>query len=365
MKNRILIILLCVFIFLFSVGGTYYLVEYTTIFDPTNDRTLKNVEVTSSSLYESINKVYNSVFVVENYKGKELQSTGTGFVYKIDSKYGYVLTNEHVIENNTKIILTSMTGEEIDAKLLGSDEFIDLAVLQIPLESVSLVAQIGASEEANLGDIVFTVGTPLGKDYYGSVTKGILSGKDRLVEVNLTDGYDEDWVMKVLQTDASINPGNSGGPLCNVNGEVIGINSLKYAEETIEGMGFAIPIEYAMAHVETLENGEEIKRPYLGIFLIDLDNSYSLLNAGLTPDENVEQGTVVESVEKGMPAETAGLKRGDIILKIDDEEITSSAYLRYILYKYNVGDTITITYYRNGKTLETEVLLSEEYNSET
>jgi len=174
-------------------------------------------------------------------------------------------------------VLTNSIGEESEAEILGSDLYLDLAVLRVKKDFVTKVATLGSSENLNLGDIVFTIGTPLGKEYSGSVTKGIISGKDRMVEVDLSDQDLGIWIMKVIQTDASLNPGNSGGPLCNTSGEVIGINTLKYSEENIEGMGFAIPIEYVMAHIDVLESGKEIERPYLGLSLIDIDDSYSLL----------------------------------------------------------------------------------------
>ena len=172
--------------------------------------------------------------------------------------------------------------------------------------------------------------------------------------------------MKVLQTDTALNPGNSGGPLCNVNGEVIGVNSLKLTQETsgtssysVEGMGFAIPIEDALYYAETIEKGGSIKRPYIGVSMLDITNSYYLWQAKITIPDNVKAGVAIVDVESNSPADKAGIKKGDIITKIENDDISSVAKLRYELYKHSPGDKITVTYNRNGKELKTEVTLEE------
>ena len=166
-----------------------------------------------------------------------------------------------------KVTLVMSNDKTVDAEILGGDQYLDLAVLRIAKEDVIQVANIGNSENAKLGDTVFTVGSPMGYDYRGSVTSGILSGKERMVTVSVSSSSN-DWVMRVLQLDASINPGNSGGPLLNANGEVIGICSLKLVDDQIEGMGFAIPIEYAMSHASALENKEEMVKRHIAIEIL-------------------------------------------------------------------------------------------------
>ena len=249
-----------IIIFSFVMGGliTLSLLKWTPILSElvgNNTTIVKNGTQVyeKSSLAPAVEKIYDAVVVVQGYVKNNLSSTGTGFVYKVDDKYGYILTNHHVIDSMESVTVTMTDESKEEATVLGSDQYLDLAVLRISKENITLVATIGSSEDMNLGDTVFTVGSPMGYTYRGSVTSGILSGKDRMVSVAVS-GSNNDWIMRVLQIDASINPGNSGGPLLNVNGEVIGICSMKLVNDDIEGMGFAIPIEYAMSHADTLEH---------------------------------------------------------------------------------------------------------------
>ena len=272
----------------------------------------KNITINETGLADAVEKVYDSVVVIENYSGTKVVSSGSGFIFKIDEKNGYVLTNNHVIRNSKDIKVTFTNNQTVDATVVGSDDFSDIAVLSVPKSSVVLVAQTGSSENMRVGDTTFAVGAPLDSTIYSwSVTRGILSGKNRTVETN-------ESVMEVLQTDAAINSGNSGGPLCNINGEVIGITNMKIASSTIEGIGFAIPIETAIDVATALIKGEKINRPYLGVSIYDAMNRF-------TWDTNV----YINSVEKDSLAEKAGLKAGDIIIKIDDIKVTSTANFRF------------------------------------
>ena len=295
--------------------------------------------------------------VVQGYSNNQLASTGTGFVYKTDDKYGYILTNQHVISTLSKITALFTNDKEVETTVLGSDEYLDLAVLRVPKEEVLMVATIGNSEKVSLGDSIFTVGSPLGANYRGSVTSGVLSGKDRMVSVTVSNSRSSDWVMRVLQIDASINPGNSGGPLLNVNGEVIGICSMKLVDDEIEGMGFAIPIEYAMNHADSLEKGEAIKWPVLGIRMVNITDTATLRQYGISLSKDVTSGTVVIEAVKDSAAAKAGIEKGDIITKVDGNKVKDYAYLRYELYQHQAGDTIEITYLRKGKEHTTKVTL--------
>ena len=316
------------------------------------------VIVNDGSLSASVEKVYDAVMMIRNYKENQIQSTGSGFVYKTDDKYGYVLTNHHVIDGASKITLIRSDDKEFEGTVLGSDVYLDLAVVRISKDDVIDKAVITTSENSKVGDTVFTIGSPLGYEYRGTVTDGILSGKDRMVSVSIS-GNTNDYVMKVLQTNAAVNPGNSGGPLLNASGEVIGIISLKLVQTEVENMGFAIPIEYAMSHIENLEQGKAIVRPMLGISMVNANDTYSLYRSRIVLDESITEGVVVVEISKDSGASKSDLQKGDVITKLNDEKISNVAYLRYELYKYSVGDTITVTYLRDGKEHTTKIKLTE------
>lgn len=311
----------------------------------------KDVTITDTGIAEAVSKVYDSVVVVKTYVKGELYSTGTGFVYKKDDKNGYILTNNHVIEEGTEIKVVFTDQSEVAATVVGTDEYSDIALLKVDKSKVKDVAEIGSSDDMQVGDTTFAVGAPLDSTVYSwTVTRGILSGKNRLVETSTgssTFGSSSSNVMEVLQTDTAINSGNSGGPLCNANGEVIGITNMKIASSSVEGMGFAIPIEIALGYAEKFINGEAIVRPYLGISMYDISNS--MLNS--------TKGIYVAAVESGSPADKAGIQKGDIITKIGNTEVESSSYLKYELYKYDIDDKVIFTYTRNNKEYTTDVTL--------
>lgn len=355
---------IAIIVFSFVIGGivTISLLKWTPLLDEVIGSTNATVITKNgtqiyekNSLAASVEKIYDAVTVIEGYKNDNLSSTGTGFVYKVDEQYAYLMTNHHVIEEMEKINVIMTSEEEVEATVLGSDQYLDLAVLQIPKKYVHLVSTIGNSENMNLGDTIFTVGSPMGYDYRGSVTSGILSGKDRMVSVAVTS-TNNDWIMRVLQIDASINPGNSGGPLLNANGEVIGICSLKLVDSKIEGMGFAIPIEYAMSHAPTLEKGEKIAWPILGVSMINISENNSRYY-GVNIDSSIKEGVIVLEVSKDSGAEEAGLKKGDVITAINGKKTKDSAYLRYELYQHQAGDTIEITFMRGKKEEKIKVKL--------
>lgn len=322
---------------------------------------VSETKVTEEAMEDAIDKVYNSVLCIEvlNNNGDTI-SSGTGFVYQKDSKYGYVLTNAHVVSNNSNIQGTLSNNKVVNLTVLGTDSYTDLAVLRMDVKDVLQVASIGTSSNIKIGNTVFTVGSPMGSTYLGTVTKGILSGKDRLVSTTSSNSSNESFTVKVLQTDAAISPGNSGGPLVNLAGDVIGITSLKLVNDEVEGMGFAIPIEDAMDYVSYLEKGQAIKRPMMGVQIVDLTNRYLLNRYGIKVDSNISSGVMLIKVNIGYPASLAGLKDGDIITKIDNEKITTTAEFKYYLYKHKIGDTVKVTYIRNGKEGNCEVKLTKE-----
>ena len=332
--NGIVYIILTFCVCLCLFGGFYEFYLKHLVIETT--KTIKDVTITDTGIADAVEKVYDSVVTVKNYVRNQLYSTGSGFVFKVDNKYGYILTNYHVISGGNEVSVVFTNNKDEKVTIVGYDEYSDIAVLAVDKSLVLATAQLGSSNDMRIGDTTFAVGTPVDSSVYSwSVTRGILSGKDRMVQV-------DNYVMSVLQTDTAINSGNSGGPLCNSNGEVIGITNMKLASSQIEGMGFAIPIEDAVKNAETIISGKKISRPYLGISIYDSNNYF-----------NNTSGVYVESVEKNGAAYNAGIKSGDKILKVNGVEIANTSYFRYQLYKYNIGDKIKITIERNGieKTL--------------
>ena len=332
--NGIVYIILTFCVCLCLFGGFYEFYLKHLVIETT--KTIKDVTITDTGIADAVEKVYDSVVTVKNYVRNQLYSTGSGFVFKVDNKYGYILTNYHVISGGNEVSVVFTNNKDEKVTIVGYDEYSDIAVLAVDKSLVLSTAQIGSSNDMRIGDTTFAVGTPVDSSVYSwSVTRGILSGKDRMVQI-------DNYVMSVLQTDTAINSGNSGGPLCNSNGEVIGITNMKLASSQIEGMGFAIPIEDAVKNAETIISGKKISRPYLGISIYDSNNYF-----------NNTSGVYVESVEKNGAAYNAGIKSGDKILKVNGVEIANTSYFRYQLYKYNIGDKIKITIERNGieKTL--------------
>ena len=341
----------------------FYLIKYKPSYEENNSNTTnttskiqRNVTVTDTGISEGIENIYNAVVVVENYQNSKLAGIGSGFIYDND---GHIMTNHHVIEKNTEVKVILMSGETLQATVVGSDEYADIAVIKIDKKYIKQVANIGNSENTKVGDTVFTIGSPMSSDYSGTVTRGILSGKDRMVEVSVNSNTN-DWVMNVMQTDAAINPGNSGGPLCNVSGEVIGINSMKIVQSEIEGIGFAIPIEEALDYAKKIVSGEKIIKPLLGVTMMDISKStYYLRRQGISLDSSITSGVIVYDVLSNGPAQKAGLQKGDVIVKLASTSIVNSARLKYYLSKYKPGDTVEISVIRGKDTKVFKVTLEE------
>ncbi len=321
--------------------------------------TTKNVNITDDGIRESVEKVKEAVVVIEGYNNDTLYSTGTGFVYDTDGSDAYIMTNHHVISGSSSLRITYSDDSTTTATVVGSDEYADIAVLKVDKSTILSVASLGKSEESEVGDTVFTIGSPMGINYKGTVTRGILSGKDRLVSVSVS-GSSADWIMNVMQTDAAINPGNSGGPLCNSNGEVIGINSLKIVEDTIEGIGFAIPIEEATRYASDIREKGSISRPYVGVGMLNVTDTYALMRYGIRLSDEVSKGVVVTEVEGASPASEAGISKGDVIIKVEGDNVSDIAEFRYKLYSYNPGDNIKMTILRDGKEKEVKVKLGSQ-----
>ena len=279
-------------------------------------------------------------------------SGGSGFILSED---GYVVTNCHVVENATAVQVTLSTGDEYEAKVIGSDKLNDVALLKIEATNLPAV-KIGSSDNLAIGDMVCAIGNPLGS-LTATLTVGYVSGKDRQVTTDNT-------TINMIQTDAAINSGNSGGPLFDMNGNVVGITTAKYSGTTnsgttIEGIGFAIPIDDVTSILDDLRtNGRVTNRAYIGITASNVSSSDS-------ENYGFPQGVLVNSVESGSCGEKAGLRRYDIITGIDNTTIKSLDELSAALKSYRAGDTATLEVYRSGKTMQMTVTFDEKPQTTT
>lgn len=284
----------------------------------------------------------------------EAKATGSGVIISED---GYIITNNHVVSTETSsssfYTITEAKGlsvklygddKEYEAEIVGTDAYTDLAVIKIDAQGLT-PAILGDSDSLEVGEFVLAMGNPLDMDF--TVTSGIVSAVNREVSANDGTSY------SAIQTDAAINSGNSGGALVNLAGEVIGINNLKLSGEGIEGIGFAIPINSTTDVINQLIEFKTVKRPYIGISGQGIDSS-------ITEIYGLPAGVSVKEVEEGSPAETAGIEKGDIIIKIEGKEISTVTELNKIKYTYKIGDTITLTILRNGQEKELKLTLGEE-----
>lgn len=271
------------------------------------------------------------------------EASGSGIII---SKDGYVVTNQHVISGASEITVYLSTGEMKKAEIIGQDKKTDIAVLKMEKGEYPY-AQFGVSSELEVGDLAVAIGNPLGMEFAGSVTSGIISALNRTIEV---DGK----TYNLIQTDAAINSGNSGGALVNCYGEVIGINSVKIATAGVEGLGFAIPVDEAKPVIQDLINHGYVKgRPVLGIM-------GSNIGADVSKVYNYPEGVFVEQVIEGSGAAKAGIKRGDIITHIDDVRIKTTEELNKVRDKKKAGDTVKLTIERSGRIISANAVLGEE-----
>ncbi|PSL34368.1 serine protease Do [Planomicrobium soli] len=287
--------------------------------------------------------------------------TGSGVIYKQEGNAAYIVTNNHVVKGAEKVKVTLSDGTELDAEVLGADVWTDLAVLKVAADSVTAVAEFGDSSVLKPGEPVVAIGNPLGLQFSGSVTTGVISGTERAIPIDINEDGTEDWESEVIQTDAAINPGNSGGALINSQGQVIGINSMKIAQDAVEGIGLAIPINTAVPIIEDLETKGAVERPTMGVSIMDLQRvPMQYRQSQLKLPEEIEGGIVVQSVSPGSGAAEAGLEAYDVIVELDGKAITTVLDLRRHLYnETKVGDTVAIKVYRNGKAVNLEVELAE------
>lgn len=301
-----------------------------------------------------------------NSKSGELEasSEGSGVIYKKSGNTAYIVTNNHVVSGANALEIILSDGSKTSAKVVGKDSVTDLAVLKITSNKVKSVAEFGDSDNIKVAEPVLAIGSPLGSQYATSVTQGIISAKKREVPQTSESGA-QVGNATVIQTDAAINPGNSGGPLINFAGQVVGINSMKLAQDqqgtSVEGMGFAIPSNEVVTIINQLIKNGQVTRPALGIGYTDLSNvSEDQQQSILKLPKSVTQGAVVLKVNAGSPAQKAGLKKYDVITELDGTKITQQSQLRDILYKHQIGDKISVTYYQKGTKKTGTITLSQK-----
>ena len=330
-----------------------------------------------TSTTQAVNKVKDAVVSVITYSSnrqsslfgtdetdtdpdsQQIASEGSGVIYKKNGNDAYLVTNTHVIKGASKVDIRLADGTKVPGEIVGSDTFSDIAVVKISSEKVTTVAEFGDSSQLNVGETAIASGSPLGSEYANTVTQGIISSLDRTVSLKSEDG--QAISTKAIQTDTAINPGNSGGPLVNIQGQVIGITSSKIASNgktSVEGLGFAIPSNDAQNIIKQLETDGKVTRPALGIQMVNLANVGVNDLRKLNIPSSLTSGVVVRSVQSNMPA-NGHLQKYDVITKVDDKEIASSTDLQHALYTHAVGDTIKVTYYRNGKEETTSIKLDK------
>jgi len=277
--------------------------------------------------------------------GEDVESgSGSGIIFKKDSKYAYIATNNHVIEGANSLEISLYNGDKTEGKLIGADALTDLAVVRIDAKYATDTIEFGDSSTLRPGDQVWAIGNPLGLDLSRTVTQGIVSAVNRSISVTTSAG---DWDFNVIQTDAAINPGNSGGALINSSGKVVGINSLKISEDGVEGLGFAIPSNDLLPIVNEIIEKGKVERPYLGVGLSSLEEVPRMYLQDLP--NNVTQGVMVTNIDSNSAAAKAGLQVQDVIVSINDQKLEGSSDLRKYLYtKVEIGDTVTIKYYHEG-----------------
>ena len=285
-------------------------------------------------------KVYNrDIF---NRKVLVGEGVGSGIIF---DKSGYIATNNHVVGTAKTVIVSLADGQSTEGTVVGRDEKTDLAVVKINVENLP-VAEFGDSDSLQVGETAIAIGNPLGLEFQGTVTAGVISSLNRTIGV-------EGEGMKLIQTDAAINPGNSGGALVDADGKVIGINSAKISKEGVEGLGFAIPINTARPILESLIKNGKVSRPYLGFYGLDKKMAARF---GMKLDVS---GVYVYKVIAGGPLDQAGLRHGDVITQVGDTTIEAFTDLQDALSKARPGDTVTVTFDRNGSSQSANVVLQE------
>lgn len=324
---------------------------------------------TGSNLVNAVDRASEAVVGVINIQRDNFSEadaevgTGSGVIYKKENGRAYIVTNHHVVEGASRIEISLSDGRKVPGKILGSDIVTDLASLEIDGKYAKKSIDIGDSTKLRRGEPVIAIGNPLGLQFSGTVTQGIISAMERIVPVDLNQDGHYDWQVEVLQTDAAINPGNSGGALVNEAGQLIGINSMKIAAKEVEGIGLAIPVSRAIPVVKELEQNGAVKRPYIGVELRSLNEIPNYYwSETLHLPGNVTEGVCILDVKSPSPGADAGLREYDVIVAVDDQTVRDIIEFRTALYDKEIGDKMKLTFYRGSKRETTTVKLgSQQY----
>ncbi|MGZ9585935.1 S1C family serine protease [Paenibacillus marinisediminis] len=322
------------------------------------ERIVQAADEVSPTVVSIVNKQKN---LLEEDSKLADASLGSGVIYKLENDKAYVLTNEHVVDGADLLEVVLPNGQRKNAELVGKDKITDLAVLKMDGAGVTEVAKFGDSNKLRRGETVIAIGNPLGLG--DSLTAGIVGYTNRMIPVSLNQDGVYDWEQSVIQTDAAINEGNSGGALVNLNGEVIGINTMKIKMTGVEGIGFAIPSHVAKPVVDELETKGKVARPYLGVYTVDLNNPYAPITdeqrEELQLPDTQKEGVIV--LEASGPAKASGLKLNDVMVKFDNTDISSTLDMRKYLYEEKkIGEEMKVSFYRDGKLMTTQVKLDEK-----
>lgn len=295
-----------------------------------------------------ISKIKNNGTSIFLKEAEQKLGLGTGVIV---SDNGYILTNEHVSgKKYSNCYVTLSNGKNYNATVVWSDSDIDLSIVKINANGLNYI-ELGDSDDAKIGQVVYAIGNPIGFEFRQTVTSGIISGLNRTIKIE--EGELESYMEDLIQTDATINPGNSGGPLINSEGKMIGINSIKIT--TAEGIGFAMPINIVKPIITKFIKDGNFDEASIGLFAYDKE-VIPYLNINL----NFEAGIYIAQVKKNSPAYNSGLKEGDIITKIDGIELNKMSELRSYIYTKNVGDIVNLTISRNNKSSEVSVKLGRK-----
>ncbi len=333
---------------------------------------IKRAVVTVEAYQKSDNSI-DSIFGFSSGSSEETtsESEGSGVIYKKNGNTAYVVTNNHVISGADSFYVMLYSGKRVKATVVGKDSVSDLAVLKIDAKNVEQTATFGNSDNIQVGETALAIGSPMGSEYATSLTQGIISAKKRTLDITNSSGVTTGSTT-VIQTDAAINSGNSGGPLVNLDGQVIGINSMKLSSNSsssenasVEGMGFAIPSNEVVKIINQLVTKGKVSRPALGIYGIDLDYvSDSAKSDTLKLSDGVDSGVVVMKTDSDSPLKDI-LSKYDVIVSLGGKKVTGISSLKTALYAHKVGDSVTIKYYHDGQLKSQKVTLSLEASEST